>query len=111
MAEFDCAKLFNAESIRDTNVKTSVVEDSRSFNAETIAVENGLNETITFQLQGSPLEDFSIVFDISGTFTTAANTNSYETVDVKFLYYRLTAQSVSTAPTTGDLTVYIIKGE
>ena len=111
MADFDLNKLFDAEAIRDTNLKTSLVDDSRAYSAETIAVKNGLNETVTCQLQGSPTADFADVFDIGDTFTVAATTNGFETVTSKFLFYRVTAQSVTTAPTTGDLTIYIIKGE
>jgi glutamate synthase domain-containing protein 3 len=111
MAEFDCNKLFEDEAIRDTNLKTSIVDDSRAYAAETIAVRNGLNETVTVQLQGSATADFTDVFNVGTTFTVAATTNDYETVTAKFLFYRVTAQSVTTAPTTGDLTIYIIKGE
>ena len=111
MAEFDLNKLFDVEAIRDTNLKTSIVDDSRAYAAETIAVRNGLNETVTCQLQGSPTADFTDVFNIGNTFNIAATSNGYETVTTKFLFYRITAQCVSTAPTTGDLTIYIIKGE
>jgi len=107
---FDINKIFDTEAIRDTSLKTSTVEDSRSFSAETIAVVNGLNESVTCQLQGAATSSFTDVFDIGNSFNIAASTNDFETVTAKFMFYRLTA-ICGTAPTTGDLTVYIIKGE
>jgi len=107
MAYHDKDQLFTAEAIRDTNVKTSVVADTGEFTAETITIENGMDQTITFQLQGS--HDGTVWFNIGSTFTVAATTDDYETVTDFFPCYRVTAQSVTTAPTTGDLDVWILK--
>ena len=110
MALFDCNKIISALAIRDTSNHDSIIDDSRSFTPQTIAVANGLNQTVTCQLQGSPLEDFSVIFDIGSTFDVTATTNGYQTVNAKFLFFRLRV-SCSTSPTTGTVIAYIIKGE
>ena len=111
MSLFDCAELFSNKAIRDQNVHTSKVEDAREFKAETLAVANGLDQIVTFQLQGSHDISFSEVWDIADTFTVLANSNEIEVVDYKFLYYRLLAECKNGSPTSGNLNVYIIKGE
>ena len=107
MATVDKDKIFTAQAIRDTNVHNSSVADTGEFTAETIVVHNGLNETVTFRLQGSI--DESVWIDMGSSFTVAASTNDYETVTDYFPYYRVTAQSVTTAPTTGTLDAWILK--
>lgn len=99
-------KVFDALAIRDTSNHDSGKSDSGEFTAKVILIENGLNQTVTFQLQGS--RDASVWLDIGATFNVAASTNQYETVSTYFPCYRLQA-ICSTAPTTGTLDAYIVK--
>ena len=99
-------KIFDALAIRDTSNHDSEKSNSGEFTAKVIIIENGLNQTVTFQLQGS--RDCTVWLDIGATFDVAASTNQYETVGTYFPCYRLQAICV-TAPTTGTLDTYIIK--
>jgi len=99
-------KIFDALAIRDTSNHDSEKSNSGEFTAKVIIIENGLNQTVTFQLQGS--RDGTVWLDIGATFDVAASTNQYETVGTYFPGYRLQAICV-TAPTTGTLDTYIIK--
>lgn len=110
MAQYDTEKVFDAEAIRDTTAHTSSISDHRVFAPKTIAICNKLNQTVTFQLQGSFDAAFSEVFDIGATFDVTASTNDWQNADVYFPYLRLEV-SCSVAPTTGDLTVYFLKRE
>lgn len=103
-------KAFDTELIRDTSSKISTVINSEGFIPKTLAISNKLDEDVTLQLQGSPLEDFSEIFDIGTNFVVTASTNSYQNADVYFSFLRLTA-ICATAPTSGDLTVYLERVE
>ena len=97
--------VFNALAIRDTVNHDSLESVSGIFQAKTIFVENGLNQDVTFQLQGGR---GSVWINIGATFDVVANTDDYETVTDYFPKFRLKA-SCSIAPTTGSLTVCIVK--
>ena len=106
MAIQDEDQIFTALAIRDQNDHDSTVVDTAEFRAETIVIENGLNQDVTFQLQGS--RDKSTWLDIDDTFNVAASTNAYRTVTDYFPYYRVVA-SCGTSPTSGVLDVWILK--
>lgn len=106
MSVKDEDQVFTTEAIRDTNDHNSVVSVTGEFRAETIAVINGLNQTVTFQLQGS--RDKTNWFDIGGTFNVAASGKDYQTVTDYFPFYRLVV-FCDTSPTTGVLDVWILK--
>jgi hypothetical protein len=106
MAVYDEDGVFTAEAIRDTSEHTSAVAKTGEFTAQTITVENGLNQQATLQLQGS--RDGTVFFDINDPFNIPASTNDYETVTDYFPCYRLVA-SCAVSPTTGTLTCYILK--
>ncbi len=106
MATVDKTQAFDAEAIRDTNNHNSDAVDTGEFTAETIVVYNGLDQTVTIQLQGS--HDQTVWLDIGSTFNVANVTNDYATVTDYFPSYRLVA-SCSVSPTTGDLDAWILK--
>ena len=108
MAKVNTEKTFDAEAIRDTNVHNGTIIDNFDFQLKTIIIENGLNQQITLQCQGSAHSDFSNSFDIGSSFNVAANTDTYQTCDSYFPYMRLTAQCGS-SPTTGDLTIHFVQ--
>jgi len=98
-------QVFTDEEIGDTTNHNSVESISGVFKAKTIFIINGLNQSVTFQLQGA--RD-SVWIDKGGTFDVPANTNTHQTVDTYFPKYRLQA-ACGTSPTTGVLDVWIIK--
>jgi hypothetical protein len=98
-------QIFTAEAIRDTSNHDSTESNSGEFLAKTIFICNGLDQTVTLQLQGARN---SVWVDIGSSFDVANAVDSYQTVDAYFPKYRLQA-SCSVAPTTGNLDVWIIK--
>lgn len=106
MAYADIDKVFEAEAIRDTSAHNSVSSFSGEFLAKTIVVENGLNQTVTCQLQGSA--DGSTWLNVGSTWDVSASTDGFQTVETYFPHYRLVAQC-GTSPTSGVLDVCIIK--
>jgi hypothetical protein len=100
-------ELFSSEAIRDTANHDSVSSVSDVFTARTIVVQNGLDQTVDFQLQGSA--DGTVWLDIDNSaFSVTASTNSYETINDYFFEFRV--QAICTvAPTTGSLTLCILK--
>ena len=99
-------KTFTDEAIRNTSTHNGDAVFNGDFQVKTIIVENGLNQTVTFQCQASANADFSNSFDVGNTWDVSASTNTYQTCDSYFPYMRLTA-TCDTAPTSGDLTVII----
>ena len=106
MAYHDEDQVFIALAIRDTTNHDSTVATTGEFTAETIIVENGLNQQVTIQLQGS--RDETTWFDIGNSFNVAATTDDYATVTDFFPCYRVQA-ICSVSPTTGTLDVWILK--
>ena len=100
-------QIFTALAIRDTVNHDSTEAFTGDFTAETIFIENGLNQQVTFQLQGARN---SVWVDIDVPFNVVATNNDYQTVTDYFPKYRLQA-ICSTAPTTGVLDVWIIKSK
>ena len=100
-------QVFIALAIRDTVNHDSNESFTGEFTAETIFIENGLDQQVTLQLQGARN---SVWVDIGESFNITASSNDYETVSDYFPKYRLQA-ICSTAPTTGNLDVWVIKSK
>ena len=96
----------DALAIRDTSDHNSSWVFNGDITVKTLIVENGLNQTCTFQCQGSAHEDFSNVFNIGDSFDVPATTNIFATCDSYIPYWRIIA-TCATAPTTGTLSVHI----
>ena len=106
MANFDKDKVFDGLEIRDTSEHDSAHSYVGEFTAETIVIHNTLNQNVSLQYQGT-VDDITWI-DIGGPVVIAANTNDYETVSDFFTEYRVLA-TCSTAPTTGELNVWVLK--
>jgi hypothetical protein len=104
MSYFDEDQVFN-EAIRDTSSHNSGESISGEFMAKTIFITNGLNQTVTLQLQGARN---SVWLNVGSSFDVSASTSLYQTVEDYFPKYRLQAQC-SSSPTSGNLDVWIIK--
>lgn len=98
---------FEAEEIRDTDAHNSDVVFNGDFTIKTLIIENGLNQTVTFQCQGSAHEDFSNPFNIGTTWDVSASTNIYQSCSTYIPYWRVVAQCGS-SPSTGSLTVIVL---
>lgn len=97
-------KSIDALAIRDTSAKNGDVVFNGAFVIKTLIIENGLNQTVTFQCQGSANADFSNSFNIGSSFDVAASTNTYMTCETYIPYWRIVA-TCSVAPASGTLTV------
>jgi hypothetical protein len=106
MAVADKDQVFVDEAIRVSTTVNSTIAKTGEFNAETIVVYNGLDKDVVIQLQGSV--DGTIWLDIGNPFSVTTITNDYDTVTDYFPCYRATAKC-AVAPTTGDLSVWILK--
>ena len=98
---------FDNLEIRDTNDHTSVVVFNGEFTIKTLIIENGLNQQVSFQCEGSAHSDFSNPFLIGSSWPATANTNLYQTCDSYIPYWRVIATCAS-APTSGGLTVIVL---
>ena len=98
---------FTDEAIRDTSNHNGVTVFNGDFVVKTLIIENGLNQIVTLQSQASGHADFSNSFDVGSAFDVSASTNTYQTCESYFPYWRLTA-ICGTAPTTGTLTVIVL---
>ena len=95
---------FTDEAIRDTSSHNGATVYNGDFQIKTLIIENGLNQQVTLQCQGSGHADFSNSFNIGSSFNVAASTNTYQTCDSYFPYWRIVA-NCNTAPTSGGLSV------
>lgn len=100
-------KTFDALAIRDTNDHTSSAVFNGEFIIKTLIIENGLNQIVTFQCQGSSDAAFTNMFLIGSEWGSNANSNTYQTCDTYIPYWRIIA-TCDTAPTTGSLTVIVL---
>ena len=100
-------KTFDAEAIRDTSSHNGTTVYNGDFIIKTLIIENELNQIVTMQCQGSAHSDFSNSFNIGGEWDVAASTNSPQTCDSYYPYWRLIA-TCDTAPTTGTVTAYVM---
>jgi len=99
------SKTFDAEAIRDTSGHNGTIVYNGDFIIKTIIIENGLNQNVSLQCQASANADFSNSFNVGSAFDVSANTDTFQTCESYFPYWRLVA-TCNTAPTTGDLTVH-----
>ena len=100
-------KAFDALAIRDTSDHTSVEIDNGGFIIKTLIIENSLNQTVSFQCQGSAEASFSNPFNIGTAWEVTANTNTFQTCDSYIPFWRIVATAAS-SPTTGALTVFVM---
>lgn len=105
MPSSDEDQIFTNEEIRDTVNHNSANSISGVYQAKTIFIKNDLNQQVTFQLQGARNGTW---INIGSSFDIAASINDYKTVTDYFPKYRLQA-SCTTAPTTGNLDVWMLK--
>ena len=106
MAISDQDKVFTDEAIRVNTVVNSSVANTGEFNAQTVVIYNDLDKDVAIQLQGSV--DGTNWMDVGNPFTVATLIKDYDTVTDYFPFYRVTAKC-TVAPTTGDLSVWILK--
>jgi len=107
MAVTDIDQVFTDEAIRVNTTVNSSVAETGEFNAQTVVVYNDLDKDVAIQLQGS-IDNGTNWLDIGSPFTVTTVTKDYDTVTDYFPCYRVTAKC-ATAPTTGDLSVWILK--
>lgn len=98
------AQVFNALAIRDTNPHASSTGNSRGYMVKTVIVNNGLNQDVTIQLQGS--RDSTNWFNVGNPSTTTAATLGYQTADDYFPYVRANA-TCAVAPASGSLDLWV----
>lgn len=101
-------KAIDALAIRDTSPHTCDTVYNGSFIIKTLVVENELNQTVTFQCEGSANADFSNPFNIGSTWDVTATTNTYMTCETYIPYWRITA-TCSVAPSSGTLSVFVFE--
>jgi len=100
-------RVFDDEEIRDTSDHTSAEVYNGEMIIKTLIVENGLNQAVSCQCEGSAHADFSNHFDIGAAWPVSANTNIYQTCDSYIPYWRVVATCAS-SPTTGGLTIIVL---
>ena len=100
------SRTFDDEEIRDKSSHNGSVVFNGDFIIKTLIVENGLNQIVSCQCQGSAHSDFSNSFDIGGAWNVSANTTQPQTCDSYYPYWRVVA-TCDIAPASGGLTVII----
>jgi len=98
--------LFNAEPIRDTAAHNSAASANTGYRVKTVIVNNGLNQIVTMQCQGS--RDNTNWINIGGTWDVATATWTYQSCDTYFPYMRAIA-TCSVAPASGTLSMWLEK--
>jgi ABC-type branched-subunit amino acid transport system substrate-binding protein len=101
-------KVFDAQEIRVNTEVISTIAVSAGLTVKTVFVCNDHNQQGTFTVWGSPLADHSKEAQIGNSFNIAANTVDFESFDTYFPYVRVKV-TYSTAPTTGNLSVFLEK--
>ena len=97
----------DALAIRDTSTHNGATIYNGDFTVKTLIIENGLNQAVTLQCQASAHSDFSNSFNVGNSFDVSATTNTFETCDSYFPYWRITATCAS-SPTSGTLTCHVM---
>ena len=98
---------FTDEAIRDTSAHNGATVFNGDFVIKTLIIENGLNQQVTCQCQASAHSDFSHSFNVGSSWNVAASTDTYQTCDSYFPYWRIVA-TCGFSPTTGTLTVTVL---
>jgi hypothetical protein len=100
------SQLFTDEAIRDTAAHNSVVEANSGYRYKTIIIENGLNQIVSIQFQGS--RNGSTWILTGGPWDIAASANDYASCSTYFPFMRCVA-TCAVAPASGVLNVYLEK--
>ncbi len=108
MSAFDKDQVFVAKAITDTATHNSTVSDTGEFSAENTVVYNGLDQSVSVQLQGSI--DSTNWLDIGIPFVVASGVKDYDAVTDYFPCYRTTAKC-TIAPSSGTLDVWVVKAK
>ena len=80
--------------------------------AVTIFVENGLDQDVAVQVKGNRQKSTTGAINVGSSFTVSANSNDARTLTpdtsgwLPYLYVEL---QCSTAPSSGNITVYLVK--
>jgi len=98
---------FTDEAIRDTSSHNGDMVFNGDFVVKTLIIENGLNQIVAIQCQASANSDFSNYFNVGSSFDVPASTNTYQTCESYFPYWRVVATCAS-SPTTGTLTIIVL---
>lgn len=98
--------VFNALAIRDTSAHNGTTSQNFGYRVKTIIVNNGLDQTVTLQCQGS--RDGTNWINIGTTWDVVANSQIYQTCETYFPYLRAIA-TCSVSPTTGTLSLWLEK--
>jgi len=101
-------EVITALAIRDTTAHISSVSDNRGAIPKTIVIYNDTDENFTIQLQGDRDSAFDMAMNIGSSFVVVAGTHDYATI-TDYLPYLRVSVIAGTAPTTGDLSVYILR--
>ena len=78
----------------------------------TIFVENGLDQDVTVQVKGNRVKSTAGAINVGASFTVAANSNDARTLTpdtsgwLPYIYVEL---QCSTAPSSGSVTVYLVR--
>jgi len=110
MAEVQQTLVFDETEIRNTAKTMSATSDNEYFMIKTLIIENSHNQSLTAQCWGSRHSDMSKKFKIGGEWGIPADTNIFQTCD-SFIPYWAIEVWAGTAPTTGNLTVDVMKVE
>lgn len=110
MAQVEETLVFDAKEVRNTSKTMSDTSNNEYFAVKTLIVENSHDQAFTAQCWGSRHSDMSNKFLIGGEWTIPANTNIYQTCD-SFIPYWAIEIWAATAPTSGSITVDVMKVE
>lgn len=110
MAKAEGVLVFDGEEIRNTSKTMSSTSDNEYMWLKTLIIENSHDQGFTAQCWGSRHSDMSNKFKIGGEWSIPANDNMYQTCD-SFVPYWAIEVWAETAPTSGSITVDIIRVE
>ena len=91
-------------------IKKALREELKS--PVTIFVENGLDQDVTIQVKGNRVKSTSGAINVGSSFTVAKNSNDARTLTpdtsgwLPYIYVEL---QCSTAPSSGSVTVYLVR--
>jgi len=110
MAQVEQTIVFDEQEIRNTTKTMSSISDNEYFTIKTLIIENSHNQAFTAQCWGSRHADMSKKFKIGGEWEIPASTNMYQTCDSYIPYWAVEIWA-DASPTTGDITIDVIKVE
>jgi hypothetical protein len=98
--------IFDAVAIRNTSATNSSSSSNIGYRVKTVMVNNGLDQAVSIQCQGS--RDGTNWINIGTAWSVATATWTYQSCDTYFPYMRAVA-TCSVAPTTGTLSMWLEK--